>query len=266
MAGSDDDRKFFTESPFCREHAILPLGPARGCGDAGGTVRGAKRQEWASRRHRGHRPARARQGLPVAGRDGSAARRRQGRSARGARPPPAADDLPPRAARQRGRGPAPGEFELVRLWVRRLKGGLSVEQPIAGDELRAIRRYLATRADALPWLFISERSQPMTRQAVNYLVAAAAARGGEMRAEIAPDQWRRRRAKAPCLAHRQRRSRSSSETRPSQHNAASKPPMPQITGQHARIAALSMLTASNRDYPRSTYGECPVKPSECGMA
>jgi len=28
--------------------------------------------------------------------------------------------------------------------------------------------------------------------------------------------------------------------------------MVQITGQHARIAALSMLTASNRDYPRST--------------
>jgi type 1 fimbriae regulatory protein FimB len=62
--------------------------------------------------------------------------------------------------------------------VRRLKGGLSVEQPIAGDELRAIRRYLATRSDALPWLFISERGQPMTRQAVNYLVAAAAARAG----------------------------------------------------------------------------------------
>ena len=56
--------------------------------------------------------------------------------------------------------------------MRRLKGGLSVEQPIAGDELRAIRRYLATRADALPWLFVSERDQPLTRQAVNYLVAS----------------------------------------------------------------------------------------------
>ena len=61
----------------------------------------------------------------------------------------------------------------ARLWVRRLKGGLSVEQPIAGDELRAIRRYLAIRSDALLWLFISERGQPMTRQAVNYLVALA---------------------------------------------------------------------------------------------
>ena len=28
----------------------------------------------------------------------------------------------------------------ARLWVRRLKNGLSVEHPIAGDELRAIKR------------------------------------------------------------------------------------------------------------------------------
>ncbi len=69
------------------------------------------------------------------------------------------------------------DLDRARLWVRRLKGGLSVEQ-IAGDELRAIKRYLATRTDALPWLFISERSQPFTRQAVNYLIAAAAERAG----------------------------------------------------------------------------------------
>jgi len=70
------------------------------------------------------------------------------------------------------------DLDRARLWVRRLKGGLSVEQPIAGDELRAFRRYLALRADALPWLFISERGQPLTRQSVNYLVAAAADRAG----------------------------------------------------------------------------------------
>jgi site-specific recombinase XerD len=70
------------------------------------------------------------------------------------------------------------DLDQARLWVRRLKGGLSVEQPIAGDELRAVRRYLATRTDRLPWLFLSERGQPMTRQAVNYLVAEAAARAG----------------------------------------------------------------------------------------
>ena len=65
-----------------------------------------------------------------------------------------------------------------RLWVARLKNGLSVEHPVAGDELRAIRRWLARRDDDLPWLFVSERRQPMTRQAVNYLIAAAGDRAG----------------------------------------------------------------------------------------
>lgn len=66
----------------------------------------------------------------------------------------------------------------ARLWVQRLKNGLSVEQPVAGDEMRAVRRYLATRQDVLPWMFVSERRQPLTRQSVNYLVAAAAGRAG----------------------------------------------------------------------------------------
>lgn len=72
------------------------------------------------------------------------------------------------------------ELDLDRsmLWVHRLKGGLSVQQPIAGDELRAIRRYLAMRQGSLPWLFLSERGQPLTRQAVNYLVNLAARRAG----------------------------------------------------------------------------------------
>ena len=60
----------------------------------------------------------------------------------------------------------------ARVWVARLKNSLSVEQPIAGDELRAIKRYLARRTDKLPWLFISERGQPMTRSAVNYLMVS----------------------------------------------------------------------------------------------
>lgn len=68
------------------------------------------------------------------------------------------------------------DLDRSRLWVRRLKNGLSVEQPIPGDELRAIRRHLATRADALPWLFLSERGHPLTRQAVNDLLEVAATR------------------------------------------------------------------------------------------
>ena len=64
----------------------------------------------------------------------------------------------------------------ARLWIARLKNGLSVEQPIAGDELRAIKRWLGIRRDHLPWLFLSERGQPLSRQSVNYIVAAAAKR------------------------------------------------------------------------------------------
>ena len=66
----------------------------------------------------------------------------------------------------------------ARLWVQRLKNGLSVEHPIPGDELRFIRRYLATRTDRLPWLFLSEREQPLSRKTVYYLVATAAQSAG----------------------------------------------------------------------------------------
>lgn len=65
-----------------------------------------------------------------------------------------------------------------RLWVQRLKNGLSVEQPIPGDELRAVKRYLRERDSKLPWLFLSERGQPLTRQSVSYVVGAAATRAG----------------------------------------------------------------------------------------
>ncbi len=65
-----------------------------------------------------------------------------------------------------------------RLWVARPKNGLGVEHPVAGDELRAIRRRPSRRGDDLPWLFVSERRQPMTRQAVIYLIAAAGDRAG----------------------------------------------------------------------------------------
>jgi len=65
------------------------------------------------------------------------------------------------------------DVKRSRLWVARLKNSLSVEHPIAGDELRAIKRYLATREDNLPWLFVSERGAQFTRQAVNYITRLA---------------------------------------------------------------------------------------------
>ncbi len=63
-----------------------------------------------------------------------------------------------------------------RIWVKRVKNSLSTQQPIPGGELRAIKRYLTTRDDKLPWLFISEGRQPLTRQAVNYIIAEAGKR------------------------------------------------------------------------------------------
>ena len=65
------------------------------------------------------------------------------------------------------------DVKRSRLWVARLKNSLSVEQPIADDELRTIKRYLGSREDKLPWLFISERQTQLTRQAVNYIIQVA---------------------------------------------------------------------------------------------
>jgi site-specific recombinase XerD len=70
------------------------------------------------------------------------------------------------------------KLKTSRLWVERLKGSLSTEHPVEGDELRAIKRYLTTRQDNLPWLFVSEQLTQFTRQAVNYLIRQAGERAG----------------------------------------------------------------------------------------
>ena len=49
------------------------------------------------------------------------------------------------------------DLEDGTLWVRRLKGGLSTEQPLSADEVEALTVYLATRADREPWLFLSSQ-------------------------------------------------------------------------------------------------------------
>lgn len=63
------------------------------------------------------------------------------------------------------------------LWVRRLKGGLSTEQPLAADEIEALQLYLATRSDRETWLFLSSQGGRMTRQNFHYLVGQAGDRG-----------------------------------------------------------------------------------------
>src|ERR1700730_11103297 len=84
------------------------------------------------------------------------------------------------------------DLETARLYVRRKKGSLSTHQPIEGDELRALRAWLRERerrSDARStYLFLSERG-PMTRQAVNYLVAQASKRA-KVRFHVHPHMLR----------------------------------------------------------------------------
>lgn len=70
------------------------------------------------------------------------------------------------------------DLQQSRIWVERLKSGNSAEQPVTGDELRAIKRYLATREDVLPWLFVSERRQQLDRTSIGYIIARAGERAG----------------------------------------------------------------------------------------
>ena len=68
------------------------------------------------------------------------------------------------------------DFAHGLLHVRRVKNGMASVHQIGGEEMRAIKRYLATRTDNLKWLFINERGTPLTRQAVQYIVKQAAQR------------------------------------------------------------------------------------------
>jgi site-specific recombinase XerD len=67
------------------------------------------------------------------------------------------------------------DLEKAVIWIERLKKGMSRYHPLAGDELRRLRKYLRSRSDALPWLFVSERHQPLSSRSVRRIVAAAAA-------------------------------------------------------------------------------------------
>lgn len=69
-------------------------------------------------------------------------------------------------------------LDAARIWVPRSKGSLSTEQPLAGDELWAIRRYLRARPTNLPWLFVTERLTQLTRHSAYYLTREAGERAG----------------------------------------------------------------------------------------
>lgn len=72
------------------------------------------------------------------------------------------------------------QLDLVagRIWVARIKGGLSTDQPVVGLEVRLLKRYLRTRTDTQPWLFVSEQQGPLGRHAVIYIVGRAAESAG----------------------------------------------------------------------------------------
>jgi type 1 fimbriae regulatory protein FimB len=66
-----------------------------------------------------------------------------------------------------------------RLWIARLKGSLSTEQPLLTEELRALKRYLTQRVDSpLPWLFLTERGDQFARFATNYIVRITSEHAG----------------------------------------------------------------------------------------
>lgn len=56
------------------------------------------------------------------------------------------------------------------VFVKRSKNGIDGMHPIAGDELRLLRRYLQERKSELPRLFVSERGSPLARSTVNKLL------------------------------------------------------------------------------------------------
>jgi len=66
-----------------------------------------------------------------------------------------------------------------RIWIQRLKGSLSTEQPLQAEELRTLKRYVKQRGTIqLPWLFLNERGDQFTRSAINYLVRITGVRAG----------------------------------------------------------------------------------------
>jgi type 1 fimbriae regulatory protein FimB len=70
------------------------------------------------------------------------------------------------------------KLDSAQVWIERVKGGRSSYHPIGGEELRLLRRYLRTRQDDLPWLFISERMQPLSDRSTRVIVANAGKSAG----------------------------------------------------------------------------------------
>ena len=74
------------------------------------------------------------------------------------------------------------DFDNARVFIKRVKGGVDFTHPIAGDELRLIRRYLQERKKgrgaSLPWLFVSERGNQLSRFTVIKTIEACYKQAG----------------------------------------------------------------------------------------
>ncbi|WP_431130108.1 tyrosine-type recombinase/integrase [Flagellimonas flava] len=72
------------------------------------------------------------------------------------------------------------DMDSHRIYVRRIKKGLSTHQPMTGDEVRALKRYLRLRKKmgTSDYLFLNERKEPFSRKALNYIMETASVKLG----------------------------------------------------------------------------------------
>lgn len=74
------------------------------------------------------------------------------------------------------------DFEQAKIHIKRLKWSNSFSHPISGDELRLIRRYIRTKVgkqgSGLPWFFISERGNQLSRFTVIKIIQSCRIEAG----------------------------------------------------------------------------------------
>lgn len=62
------------------------------------------------------------------------------------------------------------DFTRAKIAIRRLKNSYGGQHPLRPDELKALRAYLRTRTDTLPYLFTSRLQVPIARNTLHVLM------------------------------------------------------------------------------------------------
>lgn len=62
------------------------------------------------------------------------------------------------------------DLKTLRVMVHRMKGSLSGAHPLQADEVKALKAYLRTRSDSLPYLFPSRKGSPIGRGMLDVLI------------------------------------------------------------------------------------------------